>query len=100
MFHRIADATDQDVETIEREFRRKRGYVEYLLQEDVTDVDRLFGFLSDLRTDEAATVERVRRQRAHQTAGPDTESSPSERETGTADDASVRTRDRPGGRKP
>ena len=100
VFHRIADATDQDVETIEREFRRKRGYVEYLLQEDVTDVDRLFGFLSDLRTDEAATVERVRRQRAHQTAESDTESSPSERETGTADDASVRTRDRYGGRKP
>ena len=67
VFHRIAAATDRDVADIEREFRRKRGYVEYLLREGERDVDRLFGFLSDLRTDEAATVERVRRQRAHRT---------------------------------
>jgi len=67
VFHRIAAATDSDVADIEREFRRKRGYVEYLLREGERDVDRLFGFLSDLRTDEAATVERVRRQRAHRT---------------------------------
>jgi hypothetical protein len=64
VFHRLAEATDSDPDAIEREFRRKRGYVEYLLREDVTDVSRLFGFLSDLRTDEAATVERVRRQQA------------------------------------
>jgi type IV secretory pathway ATPase VirB11/archaellum biosynthesis ATPase len=67
VFHRVAAATDSDVADVEREFRRKRGYVEYLLREGERDVDRLFGFLSDLRTDEAATVERVRRQQAHRT---------------------------------
>ncbi|MFB6090358.1 MAG: type II/IV secretion system ATPase subunit [Halobellus sp.] len=71
VFHRIAAATDREVEAVEGEFRRKQGYVEYLLQEGVTDVDSLFGFLSDLRTDEAATVERVRRQRAHRSATDD-----------------------------
>ncbi|WP_238993900.1 type II/IV secretion system ATPase subunit [Halobellus captivus] len=69
VFDRIAAATDRDVAEIEREFRRKRGYVEYLLREGERDVDRLFGFLSDLRTDEAATVERVRRRHAHRTDG-------------------------------
>ncbi|MFB6250095.1 MAG: type II/IV secretion system ATPase subunit [Halobellus sp.] len=68
LFHRLAAATDRDVADVEREFRRKQEYVEYLRRESVTDVDRLFGFLSDLRTDEAATVERVRRQRAHESA--------------------------------
>ncbi|GGJ11877.1 hypothetical protein GCM10008995_22230 [Halobellus salinus] len=68
-FHRLADATDSDPDAIEREFRRKRGYVEYLLREGVTDVSRLFGFLSDLRTDEAATVERVRRRQAREPTG-------------------------------
>jgi len=69
VFHRIAAATDRDVADIEREFRRKRGYVEYLLREGERDADRLFSFLSDLRTDEAATVERVRRRRAHRADG-------------------------------
>ncbi|SDX59251.1 type II/IV secretion system ATPase subunit [Halobellus clavatus] len=69
LFHRLAAATDRDVADVEREFRRKQGYVEYLRRERVTDVDDLFGFLSDLRTDEAATVERVRRQRAHESDG-------------------------------
>jgi type IV secretory pathway ATPase VirB11/archaellum biosynthesis ATPase len=70
VFHRLADATDSDPAAIEREFRRKHGYVEYLLREGVTDMTRLFGFLSDLRTDEAATVERVRRQQAADDEGP------------------------------
>ncbi|SFR36439.1 type II/IV secretion system ATPase subunit [Halogeometricum limi] len=64
VFHRLASATDRDVETVEAEFLRKRGYVEYLVREDVSNFDTLFGFLSDLRTDEAATVERVRRKMA------------------------------------
>ncbi|KAB1197160.1 MULTISPECIES: type II/IV secretion system ATPase subunit [Haloferax] len=68
LFHRIADATDREVEAVEREFHRKHRYVEYLTQESVTDVDQLFGFLSDLRTDEAATVERVRRRMAERDA--------------------------------
>ena len=61
LFDRIADATDRPVAAVEDEFHRKRRYVEYLRREGVTDFDRLFGFVSDLRTDEAATVERVRR---------------------------------------
>ncbi|UVE51735.1 type II/IV secretion system ATPase subunit [Haloferax larsenii] len=64
LFHRIANATDREVEAVEREFHRKHRYVEYLVREDVSNVDQLFGFLSDLRTDEAATVERVRRRMA------------------------------------
>ncbi|MFB6123061.1 MAG: ATPase, T2SS/T4P/T4SS family, partial [Haloferacaceae archaeon] len=64
LFRRIADRTDRDVEAVESEFHRKHRYVRYLVREDVTDFDRLFGFISDLRTDEAATVERVRRQLA------------------------------------
>jgi type IV secretory pathway ATPase VirB11/archaellum biosynthesis ATPase len=62
VFDRLAAATDRDVDAVEDEFRRKHRYVEYLVREDVREFDRLFGFLSDLRTDEAATVERVRRK--------------------------------------
>ncbi|MFB6302526.1 MAG: secretion system protein, partial [Haloferacaceae archaeon] len=60
--HRIADATDRSVEAVEAEFHRKHRYVEYLVREGVDDFEDLFAFVSDLRTDEAATVERVRRQ--------------------------------------
>jgi type IV secretory pathway ATPase VirB11/archaellum biosynthesis ATPase len=62
LFDRIAARTDRSLEAVEAEFQRKHRYVQYLVREDVTDFDRLFGFLSDLRTDEAATVERVRRR--------------------------------------
>lgn len=61
LFHRIAEATDRAPEAVEREFRRKRRYVEYLDQQGVSDFDALFDLLADLRTDEAATVERLRR---------------------------------------
>lgn len=64
VFHRLATATDRDVESVEAEFHRKHGYVQYLVKEGVAEFDRLFAFLSDLRTDEAATVERVRRRMA------------------------------------
>ncbi len=40
---------------------RRRQYVEYLRTAGVTDRSSLLGFLSDLRTDEAATVERIHR---------------------------------------
>jgi type IV secretory pathway ATPase VirB11/archaellum biosynthesis ATPase len=63
VFDRVADATDRDLEAVEREFHRKHRYVQYLVREGVAEFDRLFGFLSDLRTDEAATVERVQRRR-------------------------------------
>jgi type IV secretory pathway ATPase VirB11/archaellum biosynthesis ATPase len=63
VFHRVATATDRPVEAVESEFHRKHRYVQYLVDEGVADVDDLFDFISDLRTDEAATVERVRRGR-------------------------------------
>jgi len=56
---RIAERTDRPIGAVEAEFHRKHGYVEYLVREGTTDIEELFGFLSDLRTDEAATVERI-----------------------------------------
>jgi hypothetical protein len=44
---------------VKRELRRKHRYVEYLVREGIDDFNELFAFLSDLRTDEPATVERV-----------------------------------------
>ncbi|WP_254537008.1 type II/IV secretion system ATPase subunit [Halomarina litorea] len=58
-FERIADRTDRAVEAVEAEFDRKHRYVQYLVEEGVDDADDLFAFLSDLRTNETATVERV-----------------------------------------
>ena len=58
----LAARTDRPVEDVRDEFERKRRYVEHLEREDVSDFDELFGLLSDLRTDEAATVERLRRR--------------------------------------
>ncbi|OYR42416.1 type II/IV secretion system ATPase subunit [Halorubrum sp. Hd13] len=60
-FERIADHTDREVDAVRSEFLAKRRYVEYLVREGVRDVDALFEFLADLRTDEAATVERAAR---------------------------------------
>jgi type IV secretory pathway ATPase VirB11/archaellum biosynthesis ATPase len=63
-FDRLAERTNRTPEAVESEFRRKHGYVEYLVREGVADVGTLFGFLSDLRANEAATIERIRRRRA------------------------------------
>jgi len=60
LFHRLAAATDREVAAVEDEFHRKHRYVQYLVQEGIADFDDLFAFVSDLRTDEAATVERAR----------------------------------------
>jgi len=60
LYERIAERTDRAVEAVEREFLRKHAYVRYLRREGIDDFDTLFGFLADLRTDETATVERVR----------------------------------------
>ena len=60
-FDRIADHTDRETGAVRSEFVAKRRYVEYLVREGVDDVDALFEFLADLRTDEAATVERAAR---------------------------------------
>ncbi|WP_435360549.1 type II/IV secretion system ATPase subunit [Haloarchaeobius sp. DFWS5] len=62
-FEALAARTDRPVEAVEQEFHRKHRYVEYLVQEEYTDFDALFGFLCDLRTDETATVERIRGRR-------------------------------------
>ena len=59
---RLADRTNRPLADVESEFHRKHGYVEYLVRAGVSDVDALFGFLSDLRTDEAATIERIHRR--------------------------------------
>jgi type IV secretory pathway ATPase VirB11/archaellum biosynthesis ATPase len=58
----LAARTNQPVEAVREEFERKRRYVEYLEREGVSDFDELFGLLSDLRTDETATVERLQRR--------------------------------------
>ncbi|WP_123619865.1 type II/IV secretion system ATPase subunit [Halorubrum sp. CSM-61] len=60
-FARVADNTDRDVAAVESEFASKRRYVEYLVRDGIDDFDALFEFLADLRTDEAATVERAAR---------------------------------------
>jgi type IV secretory pathway ATPase VirB11/archaellum biosynthesis ATPase len=62
VFERVAERTDRPVEEVEAEFHRKYGYVEYMLREGMTGFESLFGFLSDLRNDEAATVERLQRR--------------------------------------
>lgn len=61
-FHAIADRTDRSLEAVEEEFHRKHDYVEYLVAQGTSSFADLFGFLSDLRTDEAATVDRLRRE--------------------------------------
>ncbi|MFB6268669.1 MAG: type II/IV secretion system ATPase subunit, partial [Halobacterium sp.] len=61
-FERVAAQTDRPVADVHDEFERKRRYVEYLEREEVSDFDDLFGLLSDLRTDETATVERLQRR--------------------------------------
>ncbi len=63
-FHRLAAMTDRTVEEVEAEFHRKHRYVRYLVRDGVDDFEELFEFLADLRTDKAATVERVARKLA------------------------------------
>ncbi|MFB6153161.1 MAG: secretion system protein [Halodesulfurarchaeum sp.] len=48
-------------ESLPREFERRRRYVEYQRRQGMTDRASLLSFLADLRTDEAATVERIKR---------------------------------------
>jgi len=63
-FDRLAARTDRTVEDVEAEFHRKHRYVQYLQREGMDDFEALFGFLSDLQTNEAATVERAKREGA------------------------------------
>jgi len=55
----VADRTDRPHDAVVDEFERKHRYVRYLQREGIDDVDALFSFLSDLRTNEAATVEQA-----------------------------------------
>ncbi|MFB6194354.1 MAG: type II/IV secretion system ATPase subunit, partial [Halobaculum sp.] len=71
LFDAVADRTDRTREAVEREFRRKRRYVEYLRREGVTEFRETFEFLADLRTDEPATLERVRAGNAVRAGGDD-----------------------------
>jgi len=59
VFHRLAERTDRPVGAVEAEFHRKHRYVRYLRRDGVDDFRELFEFLADLRTNEAATVERA-----------------------------------------
>ncbi|AHG03054.1 secretion system protein [Halobacterium sp. DL1] len=59
---RLAARTDRPVADVREEFAQKRRYVEYLHDQGVSNFEELFGLLSDLRTDEAATVERLHRR--------------------------------------
>ncbi len=61
LFDAVAERTDRSRETVEREFRRKRRYVESLRRESITGFQETFEFLADLQTDEPATIERLRR---------------------------------------
>jgi len=84
---RIADHTDRDRAAVEAEFASKRRYVEYLAREGVDDFDALFEFLADLRTDEAATVERAARTMGDGGADGPTEGEPTpETEPATGED--------------
>ncbi|MDZ7747300.1 MAG: secretion system protein [Halobacteriales archaeon] len=56
---RLARRTAQSVAALDADFERKRRYVSYLVEEGIDGHAELFSFLADLRTDEAATVERV-----------------------------------------
>jgi len=56
---RLAVSQPGDRSAVEAAFARRYRYVSYLEAEGTTDRERLLGFLSDLRTDEAATIERI-----------------------------------------
>jgi hypothetical protein len=76
----VARGSRSSPRTVAYESRRARG---------VTDFDRIFEFVSDLRTDEAATVERVRREldrSATGERGAADEHGAAEGERGAADD--------------
>jgi len=62
VFDRLATLRDESVDAVEETFHRRHRYVRYLVREGVTEFDELFGVLADLETNEAATVERLRRR--------------------------------------
>lgn len=75
----LAARTDRPTAAVHAEFERKRRYVEYLCRAGVDDFDALFRFCSNLRTDETATVERIRRRAEPPTPTPDRHRAESDR---------------------
>ena len=61
---RIAALTDRPVSAVRDDFDTKHRYVQHMVEQGIDDFDDLFDLLSDLRTNEAATVERLSRQAA------------------------------------
>jgi hypothetical protein len=57
----VEQLADRDDSFEPADLERRRQYVEYLQAESMTDRAALLGFLADMRTDEAATVERIQR---------------------------------------
>ena len=56
---RLRGSPESDTAAIEATVARRQQYVDYLQRQGSTDRDSLLGFLADLRTDEAATIERI-----------------------------------------
>ncbi|MFW6265760.1 MAG: hypothetical protein ACOC2A_03180, partial [Halanaeroarchaeum sp.] len=56
-----AARSDRTVQDLAAAHQRRVRYVRYLRTAGVHEADALFSFLADLRTDEAATVERIHR---------------------------------------
>jgi hypothetical protein len=62
VLERLATLRDEPIEDVEAALHRRHRYVQYLVQEGLTDFESLFEVLADLETNEAATVERLRRR--------------------------------------
>jgi type IV secretory pathway ATPase VirB11/archaellum biosynthesis ATPase len=62
VFDNVAKKTDRSHNAVREEFDRKHRYIKHMVREGIDDFDELFGLLADLRTNEAATVERLNRQ--------------------------------------
>ena len=64
--HLVATLEERSVRSaadLRAAWERRVQYVSYLREESVADRESLMGFLADLRTDEAATIERIREAR-------------------------------------
>ncbi|WP_254273522.1 type II/IV secretion system ATPase subunit [Haloarcula marina] len=61
VFDRLSTLRDEPLDAVEATFHRRHRYVQYLVREGIDDFEELFGVLADLTTNEAATVERLRR---------------------------------------
>ncbi|MFB6114634.1 MAG: hypothetical protein ABEJ58_11100 [Halodesulfurarchaeum sp.] len=60
-FDSLSRRTGTDPGSLLGDFERRKRYVDYLVSEGITETARFRRFLSDLRTDEPATVERIQK---------------------------------------